>query len=173
MALAAALLVYARLGMPAASHAIRPLPPALNSIWLPLHAGTAALGYGALATAGLAGLVWLLQDSGQENANGHDAQWLLQKAMLIGYPLLTLSLVLGIIWSWTVWGRPWSWDPKPISTLFTWLVYTSYWPLRRRTGWSSQQTAWWALIGLGCLLFTFLGVGLLVRWTELESQHLF
>lgn len=177
MLLAAALIVYARLGMPAASHEIQTLPPNLNSIWLPLHAGTAALAYGALAMAGLAGLVWLLQDSGQNNAHetgkpgsasatdASGAQWLLHRSMLVGYPLLSLSLILGAIWSWTAWGHPWSEEPEQAAALLTWLVYTSYWFLRRRAGWRDQQAAWLATIGLGCLLFSFLGVGWLVRWT--------
>lgn len=185
MVLAASLIVYARLGMPAASHEIHPLPPALNSIWLPLHAGMAALGYGALAMAGLAGLVWLLQESGQNNADEtgkpdsagatdvRDAQWLLHRSMLAGYPLLTLSLILGAIWSWTAWERPWSAEPKQAAALLTWLIYTSYWALRRRAGWRGQQAAWLATIGLGCLLFTFLGVSWLVRWTAVTSQHPF
>jgi len=185
MALAAALLVYARLGMPAASHTIRPLPPDLSSIWQQLHVGTAALGHGALAMAGLAGLVRLVQKPGQNDAgtpdppvptgtsDSQDVQWLLNRAMIAGYPLLTLSLVFGMIGSWTAWGHPRLWDVKGISTLLTWLVYTSYWPLRRRTGWNDRQASWWALIGLGCLLLTFLGARLLMRWTGLESQHLF
>ena len=178
MALVAALIVYARLGMPADSHAVRSLPPALSTIWLPLHAGTAALGYGALAMTGLAGLVWLLQDSGDSDASdprldGHDAHWLLHRALIVGYPLLTLSLIFGLIWSWTVWGRPWLWDPKQVATLLTWLVYTSHWFLRKRLGYHGRAVAWMALIGLGCLLFTFLGVGWLARWTGLQSRHLF
>jgi ABC-type transport system involved in cytochrome c biogenesis permease subunit len=185
MTLAAALIVYARLGIPAASHAVRPLPSALNSIWLPLHGSTAALSYGVLAMAGLAGLIRLLQDSGQNNveepeppmptstSDGRDAQWLLDRAMIVGYPLLTLSLAFGIVWSWTAWGRLWSWDPKQTFTLLTWLVYTLYWPLRKRLGRHGRAADWLALFGLGCLLFTFLGADWLARWTGLQSRHLF
>ena len=108
-----------------------------------------------------------------DKSDGHDAQWLLNRAMLVGYPLLTLSLVLGMIWSWLTWGHPWPWDPKHVSALLTWLVYTLYWPLHRHAKGRGQTAAWVALIGLGCLLFTLLGVGWLVRWTGLESQHLF
>ena len=43
MALAAMLVVYARLLMPAFRRAIQPLLPALDSVWLPLHAGSAGL----------------------------------------------------------------------------------------------------------------------------------
>jgi ABC-type transport system involved in cytochrome c biogenesis permease subunit len=181
MALTAALLVYARLGMPAASHTIHSSLPEQTLIWQKLHVSTAALGYGALALAGLAGLVWLVQKPTRKaiskpdpqaptgTAIEQDAQWLLDQAILAGYPLLTLSLVLGALESWTAGGRPWIWDIRRISTLFLWLVYTPYWPLRKRTRWNDRQAAWWSLIGLGCLMFTFLGAGLLVRWTGLES----
>lgn len=168
MVVATALVAYARLGIPAFKQAIQPLSPALDSVWLPLHVGTAALAYGALLMAGAAGLVWLLHEPSRPQA-----ERLLDQAVAMGYSLLTLSMLLGMIWAQMAWGRYWGWDLKEVWTLITWLVYTLYWHLRRRPRWRGRRLAWLALAGLGAVLFTFLGVGWLARAVGLESLHLF
>lgn len=167
MLMATALITYARLGLPALKRAISPLPPALDSVWMPLHAGVAALAYGALALAGAAGLAWLLQEGER-----HQAERLLDRAIAAGYPLLTLALLLGMVWAQAAWGRAWGWDLKEMWTLATWLIYTLYWHLRHRPGWRGRRLAWLVLAGLGAVLFTFLGVGWLARTIGLESLHL-
>jgi ABC-type transport system involved in cytochrome c biogenesis permease subunit len=197
MAMAASLIVYARLAIPAASRDVQPLPLTSSSVLCMLHAGTAAMGYGALAVAGLAGAVYLRQDPGPGSAEssgdaaaagtseGQNTLWMLDRMMLLGYPLLTLSLLLrmycirGALWTRTFWTSSWSSNPQAIALLLTWVLYTAYWPLRgmvsirRRAKWRIQSTAWLATIGLGCLLFTFIGVNWLVRGTGAQSQHPF
>jgi ABC-type transport system involved in cytochrome c biogenesis permease subunit len=168
LAIAAALIVYARLGIPALNRVIEPLPPALDSVWLPLHVGAAALSYGALTLAGVTGSVWLVQKSGRAGV-----EWMLDRAIAIGYPLLTLSMLLGMVWAQVAWGRYWGWDLKEVWTLIIWLVYTLYWHLRGRPRWKGDRLAWLALGGLGVVLFTFLGVGWLARTVSLGSLPLF
>lgn len=168
MILAASLVAYARLLLPEAKRAIEPLPPALDSIWLPLHVGAAALAYGALATAGAAGLVWFVRA-----AERPAAEQALHRAMVAGCPLLTLSLLFGLIWAQVAWGRYWGWDLKEVWTLITWLVCTLYWHLYRRPRWQGRRVAWLTLAGLAAVLFTFLGVGWLARTVGLQSLHLF
>jgi len=168
MALAAALVAYARLGLPASGRAIRPLLPVLDSIWLPLHVGAAAMAYGALALAGAGGLVWLLRHSERPEANR-----VIDRAIAIGYPLLTLSMLLGMIWAQAAWGRYWDWDVKETWTLITWLIYTLYYHVRKRPNWRGRRLAWLAVAGLAAVLFTFLGVSWLARSLGLQSLHLF
>jgi hypothetical protein len=168
MALAAALVAYARLGLPASRRAIQSLLPALESGWFPLHVGAAVLGYGALTVAGAAGLVWLARESGRT-----ETERLMRRAIAAGYPLLTLSMLLGMVWAQVAWGRYWGWDLKEVWTLIAWLVYTLYWHLQQRPRCQGRRLAWLALAGLGAVLFTFLGVGWLARTVGLESLHLF
>jgi ABC-type transport system involved in cytochrome c biogenesis permease subunit len=168
MAMAAALVAYARLGMPAFRRAIQPLSPALRSHWLPLHVGAAALGYGALAVAAAAGLAWLVRSAGRAEAERG-----MERAAAVGYPLLTLAMLLGMVWAQAAWGRYWGWDLKEVWTLIAWLIYTLYWHVRRRPRWRGRRLAWLSLAGLGAVLFTFLGVSWLAREAGLESLHLF
>ena len=86
---------------------------------------------------------------------------------------MTISMIFGMIWAQAAWGRYWGWDLKEVWTLSTWLIYTLYWHLHRRPGWQGRRVAWLALIGLGAVLFTFLGTGWLARTVGLESLHLF
>lgn len=168
MLLSALLTVLARLGMPSFVRAIRPLPPALDSMWLPLHVGAAALSYGALAMTGAAGAVQLAWKRSRA-----EAESLSERAVAVGYPLLTLSMLLGMIWAQQAWGRYWGWDLKETWTLATWLLYTLYWHLRKRPKWKGRRLAWLAVMGLGSVLFTLFGVGWLARRVGLESLHLF
>jgi len=184
MLIAAFLVAYARILLPSVKQAIRPLSPALDSAWLPLHASTAALAFGALALAGAAGLAWLLGEPilsradpqpgrGAEGSERRETAWLLDRAMAAGFPLLTLSMIFGMIWAEVAWGRYWGWDLKEIWTLVSWLVYALYWHVRRRPRWQGRRLAWLALVGLASVLFTFLGVGWLARIVGLESLPLF
>jgi cytochrome c-type biogenesis protein CcsB len=176
MLIAALLVAYARFVLPGFKQTIRPLPLALDSVWLPLHVGSAALAYGALALAGMAGPVWLLREYVLSHAEGAErigTEWLLDRAIATGFPLLTLSMIFGMIWAQVAWGRYWGWDLKEIWTLITWLVYALYWHVRRRPLWQGRRLAWLALMGLASVLFTFLGVGWLARTIGLESLHLF
>jgi ABC-type transport system involved in cytochrome c biogenesis permease subunit len=166
--LASVLVLYASLVIPDSRRAVQPLLPALDTIWLPLHVGSAAIAYGALALAGAAGLVWLLSRPGRTRTAR-----LLHQGIAWGYPLLTLSLIFGMIWAQVAWGRYWGWDLKEIWSLATWLLYLLYFHLRRRPGWQGRPLAWLALVGLGAVMFTFLGVGSLARRLDLESLHLF
>jgi ABC-type transport system involved in cytochrome c biogenesis permease subunit len=168
MLLSALLVILARLGMPSFARAIRPLPPALDSTWLPLHVGAAALSYGALAMTGTAAVVQLARRRFEAEAGS-----LGEQAVAVGYPLLTLSMLLGMVWAQQAWGRYWGWDLKETWTLITWLLYTLYWHLRKRPKWRGRRSAWLAVMGLGSVLFTLFGVGWLARRVGLESLHLF
>ena len=49
----------------------------------------------------------------------------------LGFILITLVLVTGMIWSkaeWTVW---WTWDPKLTTTVILWFIYLAYIMLRK------------------------------------------
>ena len=52
----------------------------------------------------------------------------------IGFPLLTLGLVLGSWWGKLAWGRYWGWDPKELWSLASWLVYVGYFHWRYMYG---------------------------------------
>jgi ABC-type transport system involved in cytochrome c biogenesis permease subunit len=85
------------------------------------------------------------------------------RAVAIGYPVFTLGgLIFAMIWAKSAWGRYWFWDPKETWALIAWLVYTAYLHLRISRGWEGRKAAWVAVIGFGVILFTLVGVNLLI-----------
>ena len=153
---ALALLLYA-LTIPAT---IDPLVPALqNNLLLSIHVAVAIVAYGTFSISFAAAVLHLI--GGEHGRRGLPSRELLDeigyKAVIIGFPFLTLTIVLGAVWAEVAWGRYWSWDPKETASLVTWLIYGSYLHARVVRGWRGQRAAWLLLIGFGAVLFTYFG----------------
>jgi cytochrome c-type biogenesis protein CcsB len=85
------------------------------------------------------------------------------KSIAIGFPIFTLGgLIFGAIWADQAWGVYWSWDPKETWSLITWFVYAFYLHARLLRGWRGKKIAVVAVIGFVAVVFTYLGVNLLL-----------
>ena len=85
------------------------------------------------------------------------------RGIAVGYPLFTLgALVFAMIWAQKAWGRYWDWDPKETWALITWLFYSGYLHMRVVRGWEGRAAAWVAALGFVIVLFTLVGVNLLI-----------
>lgn len=85
------------------------------------------------------------------------------RCVAIGYPIFTLGgLVFAMIWAKEAWNRYWAWDPKETWALISWLVYTAYLHTRITHGWEGRRSAWLAVLGFWVVLFTLVGVNLLI-----------
>ncbi len=83
-------------------------------------------------------------------------------SVMVAFPLMTLVIITGAVWAKYAWGRYWSWDPKETASLVTWLIYTLYLHARITAGWSGRRAAYIAIIGFISVIFTFLGVNILL-----------
>ncbi len=172
-AFTSALAVITMFGSGIAPRAVEPLSPILNSWWFPLHVSFAFLGYAAFALAFGAGVMYLLQDRMLKSKHFSGLYYRLPsldtldsinyRALSYGFPLMTLCIITGAAWAESVWGTYWSWDPKETWALMTWFVYAALLHGRLSIGWRGRRAAIFAIIGFGCLLFTFLGVNLLLN----------
>jgi len=79
------------------------------------------------------------------------------RAIVVGFPFLTLTILLGAVWAETAWGRYWSWDPKETASLVTWLIYGAFLHARVMRGWRGDRAAWLLVIGFVATLFTYFG----------------
>lgn len=181
--LALLLIVWAA-KQPDADQLIRPLTPALQTHWFPLHVGCSAVAYGAFAVAGGLGMMvlvseWLRRrgvigvDDTTRFPSSEQTEYYVWRAVGLGFPWLTLAMLSGAIWAQVAWGRYWDWDPKESWTLVTWLLYLVMLHGRALQGWRGRRVAWLAVAGIAAVGFTFLGVGWLVRMLRLESAHIF
>ncbi len=85
------------------------------------------------------------------------------RSVAVGFPLFTLgAIVFAMIWAQKAWGSYWSWDPKETWALISWLFYSGYLHLRVMRGWQGRATAWVAVIGFPLVIFTLVGVNLLI-----------
>lgn len=85
------------------------------------------------------------------------------RAIAIGYPIFTLgALVFAMIWAEEAWGRFWGWDPKEVWALITWLFYAVFLHLRLSRGWQGKKSAWLSVIGFLVVMFTLVGVNLVI-----------
>jgi cytochrome c-type biogenesis protein CcsB len=80
------------------------------------------------------------------------------KTICVAFPLLTGMIAAGAYWANRTWGSYWSWDPKETWAAITWLVYAGYLHMRITRGWRGRRAAYFAILGFGVVIFTFLGV---------------
>jgi cytochrome c-type biogenesis protein CcsB len=137
-----------------------PLVPALqNNLLLTVHVAVAIVAYGSFTVAFGAAFLYLIQPAG--GRRGLPRLEVLDevsyRAVVIGFPFLTLVLVLGALWAEVAWGRYWGWDPKETASLVTWLIYGAYLHARVVRGWHGRRSALLLMIGFGATLFTYFG----------------
>ena len=85
------------------------------------------------------------------------------KSIAIGFPIFTLGgLIFGAIWADQAWGKYWTWDPKETWSLITWFFYAFYLHSRLMRGWKGKKVAIVAVLGFIAVIFTYLGVNLLL-----------
>jgi len=174
--IAAGLAGYALFGGAPGAGPPQPLPPALDSPWLLVHVAAEAMGYGGAAVAAGAGALALIARAGANRLllpAPPRSDWLTRRAVAWAYPWLCLGLLAGAIWAQVAWGRYWNWDLKETWALITWLIYTLALHVAGVPRWRGWPVAMLTLLGLGVMLFTFLGLGSLARLLGLTSLHVY
>jgi cytochrome c-type biogenesis protein CcsB len=146
--------------LPAGLREVNPLIPALqNPPLMTAHVTLAILAYATFAVAFAAAVLFLIADRWR-------VAWLPSaellddlgfRAVTIGFPAMSLVLILGSVWAYRAWGTYWQWDPKETAALFTWLLYGVYLHTRSLRGWRGSRSAMILLIAFGAVVFTYFG----------------
>ena len=66
----------------------------------------------------------------------------------IGVLFCVLTLILGSLWGYPVWGTWWTWDPRLTTTVVLLLIYVGYLSLRSVANSPSQRAHWSAVVGV-------------------------
>ena len=91
------------------------------------------------------------------------ADRLAYRMVAFGFLMLALGIVTGTVWSRTVMGTFWRWDPIETWSLITWLVYAAYLHIRVVSGWRGKWANWLLVAGFTCALVMVFGVNCLMH----------
>lgn len=157
---------------------IKALDPMLQSGWLGIHATLTLLGLTAFTVACFAGIMYLTLEQllkakrftflTARLPSLELLDTLNKRTVLLGFPLLTLGILTGALWAGQAWGTYWTLDPKINATFATWLFYLMMAYGRLVRGWRARTAALLAIIGFISVVFTFVGVNVL-----LKGRHVF
>ncbi len=163
---------YAILVIPPPFQRSLEISPFTRSPWHLLHLFTALIAYGAYtcAAGGSIGyfVVGHLSRSrlATQLPSRQDCQTLIRRALVIGFPWLSGSLVAGAVWAQLAWSSYWSWRPVEVWLLILWLILTITLHARTMPGWRGRPLALLSLLGFALALLgvRLLGQGVLVAW---------
>lgn len=163
-----------------------PLTLILNTRWFETHVISSFAGY-ALFTLAFAGAVLYLvypsptltpslsQRKREGGARGEGEsldkktfQDIANRSVLWGFFFFSLSMFSGAVWAYLAWGMYWLWEPKVIWSFIVWFYYAGAMHAYYVREWRGKGLAIATVIGFFVVLFTYLGVSLLMR-----SSHSF
>ncbi len=147
------LLAGSAISPPVPAHA---LPPVLKTVWFELHVILSFVAYAFFAVGAVYGILSL----SREGAAAERSQY---RSLLLGYVLFSTAMVFGGIWAFLAWGTYWLWTPKELWTTIVWFFYSLYLHARLVRGWTGPKVIWMGIIGFVVVLFTYAGVGLLMK----------
>ena len=137
------------------------LPPALQSFLFVPHVSAYMLSYVILAKAAVPAFARLVWREGPAEAGLVPHELAAYRMTMLGFPLLTLGLVLGAWWGKLAWGDYWNWDPKELWSLVSWLVFLGYLHFRSMYGTRfARASAALVVVGLVAIVITLLWVNL-------------
>ncbi len=146
------------------------LPPALQSWLFAPHVAVYIFSYIFMAKAAFHAVWQLVGKAHSPNENLLPPEEATYQVVCVGFPLLTLGLVLGSVWGKLAWGDYWGWDPKELWSLASWLVYVGYLHFRYMFGRRHPYiNSIWAIVGIVVIVITMLWVNLSRLFAGLHS----
>jgi ABC-type uncharacterized transport system permease subunit len=150
------------------------------NLWLNLHVVLVFLGHGAFALAATLGVMYLIQEKHLKEkrfttlffrlgAVG-ELDTMLHRTMVLGFPLLTLGMLSGAVYSRIAHGVFWAWSPKELWSLAAWAIYAMLLYGHRAWGWHGRRAAFFAIAGFVAYLLAYLGLKI-ASWLVSSGQY--
>jgi len=83
---------------------------------------------------------------------------LLFRMIQVGFVLLTLTLLSGVVFSEEIFGQPAPFNHKTVFGLISWLIFAALLLGRRIYGWRGRTAIYWTLSGFMSLMLAYVGV---------------
>lgn len=139
----------------------------LTRIIFPVHVTLVIFSYAAFIVTFVSGVMYLIQEH-ELKAKRFGAAFqslpalntcdeIGYRSLSIGFVLLTLGVVTGILWNNQRDGRYWHNDPKEVLALATWFVYLFIMHYRLTAGWRGRRVALLSIAGFVFVILTWLG----------------
>jgi ABC-type uncharacterized transport system permease subunit len=135
--------------------------------WAALHIAVALIAYALLIVAALQALLLLGLERRLHRALPDPAAETLPPLLTLerflfrlvgmGYALLTLTLLSGVLFSEELLGKPLRFTHKIVFSVLAWLVFGALLFGRHRYGWRGRTALHWILSGTGLLLLAYVG----------------
>ena len=147
-------------------HSIEPLQPALASYWRSIHVPIVILSYSLFTLAFLGSVGYFVtagwsSDDLTEGSAAATFHSIAARSIQLGFPLLTIGIVLGAMWAHESWGIYWNWDPKESMSLATLLGYGVYLHLNFMHGSHPRLLNCISVAAYLLLLMTYIGVNVM------------
>ena len=142
-------------------------PPYTHSTEFRLHLALAMIAYGMFTIAALHALLMTLMERRLHGGTivGPLAalpplltmERLLFRVILAGFAFLTLTLLTGIVFSETLFGRAMKFDHKTVFAVVSWFIFAALLAGRYFYGWRGRIALRWTLAGFVALLLAYVG----------------
>lgn len=149
-----------------------PIQPLLKGGWIYIHIPFMILSIASLTLTFVMALLYLLQERQLKSKSASFFTYHLPsleacdrfsyRSLWLGFFLLTMGIVTGIIWSKHLFGVYWRWDYKETWSMLTWLMYAILIHGRLLSAWRGRKAAYFAIVGFVFMLFT-IGVSMIFR----------
>lgn len=147
----------------------------LRTIWFEIHVTSSFASYALFTLAFSAALTYLIKKHLLPNSDGPEFEAELRKyerissrSIMWGFLFFSASMFGGAIWGYLAWGAYWMWEPKIIWSFIVWFYYAGAMHAFFVGRWRGTGLSIATVIGIFIVLFTYLGVGLLMK-----SSHSF
>ncbi|RZI97243.1 MAG: cytochrome C assembly protein [Variovorax sp.] len=135
-----------------------------SSPWLPMHIALALASYGLFGAAVVH--AWLMTRTEKQMRVVTDTptglplltlERLTFKFITAGFALLSATLLAGILFSESLYGRAWRWDHKVVFSLLAWFTFAALLIGRARFGWRGRKARRVLYAGAALLLLAYVG----------------
>ncbi|MGF1465084.1 MAG: inner membrane protein YpjD [Sandaracinaceae bacterium] len=146
---------------------VGPVPEPVRSVMLPIHVGVNSFGLAAFGLAFAAAIAYLIQERQLRrkelggmfqrlpSLNVLDALGL--RAVLTGFPLLTLGIVTGTLWAVRLSPSAPVISPTQAFACLAWVLFGAVLLLRVAAGWRGRKAAIGTMLGFLCTIAVLVG----------------
>ncbi|MDT8318581.1 MAG: cytochrome c biogenesis protein CcsA [bacterium] len=143
-------------------HKFTPLFLALKTIWFEVHVMASFAGY-ALFTVSFAAAFFFLCHMKRDPVKSKVYEEIVNSSNVWGFSFFSLAMFSGAIWAYLAWGNYWFWEPKTLWSFILWFYFAGIVHGHYLKSWRGKKVAWMTIFGFLVVIFTYVGVGLLMK----------